>query len=317
MKNKKITAIILITVMLITVLCSCRKEEEIVLSDTNIVVDLDTMLELCNDSWTFTELITRLYPKYVAYTKEDGSSIGITERFENLPANTYDFNKVSVNSDGFRVYDPGNPESECKVGIDVSAFQYNIDWEQVAESGVDFAIIRLGYRGNSEGGLLMDQCFERNVEGALANGIEVGVYFVTQAISEQEAKEEAKFVLNAIKGYDITWPVVLDVEASTNPDARTNNVTSEERTAQIDAFCKKIKNAGYTPMIYSNVSWYLTKMDISKLADYDFWIAYYKPSVYFPYDFKLWQYSCTGNVPGIDTEVDLDLSFIDYGKKGQ
>lgn len=142
---------------------------------------------------------------------------------------------------------------DAPLGIDVSTYQGEIDWEQVALSGIDFAMIRLGLRGYTQGGIRMDSMFERNIDEALAAGLDVGVYFFSQAVSVQEAEEEADFVLGQLEGYTLTYPVVFDWESVSDASARTNHMDAEEVTRCAAAFCDKIAAAGYTPMIYVNL----------------------------------------------------------------
>ena len=137
----------------------------------------------------------------------------------------------------------------------------------------------------------------------------MGVYFFTQALSEEEAEEEAEFVIESIAPYKVEYPVVLDIEAVTSSNARGNGLTSDERTKYCIVFCEKIKEAGYTPMIYGNLKTFMLLLNIEELEEYDKWFAYYDESYYFPYDFKIWQYTNKGKVAGIKGDVDLNVSF--------
>ena len=143
------------------------------------------------------------------------------------------------------------------------------------------------------------------------NGIAAGVYFFTQATSVEEAKEEAQYVLDALEPYDVTYPVVLDVEAVTSKNARTADLTMEERTEYCITFCEMIKQAGYTPMIYGNLKTFMLMLDLEKLEEYDKWFAHYDEEFYYPYDFKIWQYTDAGSVAGINGEVDINISFFE------
>lgn len=194
-------------------------------------------------------------------------------------------------------------------GIDVSEHQGDIDWNLVAQDGVEFAFIRVGYRGYGTGKLMEDEYFEANIQGALAAGIKVGVYFYSQAIDEAEAKEEADFVLEKIAPYTIACPVVFDVERVSESDGRMNALTPEVRTSLTLIFCETIENAGYRPMIYHNTEMGVMMLGLEALEKYDKWFAAYSDILYYPYDFKIWQYSQTGRVQGISTDVDLNISF--------
>lgn len=195
-------------------------------------------------------------------------------------------------------------------GIDVSKHQGKIDWQQVAGDGVEFAFIRVGLRGYGTGGKLMeDEYFEDNIKGALGAGIKVGVYFYSQAVNEQELLEEANFVLEKISPYKVECPVVYDVEKVSGADGRMNNLTVEERTKLTLLFCQTIENAGYQPMIYHNMEMGAMMLDLASLEQYDKWFAYFNQDLYYPYEYKVWQYSEKGVVNGIEGDVDLNISF--------
>lgn len=198
-------------------------------------------------------------------------------------------------------------------GIDVSKFQGEIDWKSVKEDGVEYAFIRVGIRGYESGEIVLDESFEDNVKGALKQNIDVGVYFFTQAVNEEEILEEADFVIENLADYPINYPVVIDVEQVESSKARTKDLTAEERTKLIITFCEKIKEAGYTPMIYGNLKTFVLLLDITQLEAYEKWYAYYSTDeFYYPYDFSVWQYSDKGKVAGIDADVDLNISFKDW-----
>ena len=200
-------------------------------------------------------------------------------------------------------------------GIDVSEHQYDIDWQQVAASGVDFAYIRVGRRGYTEGGLFEDPYFKKNIEGALANGLDVGVYMFSQAITVAEAMEEARFVLDRIGNYRVTLPVVFDWEKIEDPEARTASLQMQGRTDCAVAFCETIKNAGYTPCVYFNRNLGYYGYDLTRLLNYEFWFSL--PESGFPnfyYAMDMWQYSFTENVPGINIPTDMNLRFVPVPK---
>ena len=324
-KLKKLLALLLALLMVLALFsCAGKKEESEPVDEPEeeqgdgsptVTLSLNQLLNLANESWTFNELITRIFTDYVAYTADDGITITVAERKKDVPSPTYDYSKIVTDEKGFKYYDMNSETKKSWRGIDVSAYQEDIDWEAVANSGVDFAFIRLCYRGYTEGSLVRDVYFDRNVQGAIENGIGVGVYFVTQAITVEEAKEEARYVLENIKYYDVTWPLVYDIEGHSSTEARANKISLEKNTEQIVAFCETIKEAGYTPMVYSNTKWFVSKIDMSQIKDYDIWYAYYKDSVYFPYNFQIWQHSCTGRVNGISGDVDLNISFVNYGER--
>ena len=201
---------------------------------------------------------------------------------------------------------------EFKHGIDVSRFQGDIDWDKVKASGIDFAIIRAGYRGTTEGKLLEDDKFIDNIEGAISSGIDVGVYFYSQAVNKQEALEEAQVILDMIEPYDIKYPVVIDIESAESENARTAELSTDEYETVAKAFCETVKAAGYKPMVYGNLKTYTLLMDAVDVDDYDIWIAYYGDPLYYPYHFNIWQYTSAGKVDGIEGNVDLNICISEY-----
>lgn len=195
-------------------------------------------------------------------------------------------------------------------GIDVSKFQGTIDWNLVAQDGVEFAFIRVANRGwGSNGTLMEDDYFDANMAGAQAAGIKTGVYIYSQAITEEELLEEANLVLSKIAPYDVQCPVVFDVERVSDGNGRMNKITVEERTHLTLLFCQTIENAGYRPMIYHNTEMGALLLDVAALEGYDKWFAAYTDTLYYPYEYKVWQYSQTGRVQGIAKDVDLNISF--------
>ena len=193
-------------------------------------------------------------------------------------------------------------------GIDVSAYQSSIDWEQVKQSGIEFAMIRQGYRGYSTGKLDLDDCFLTHMDGALAAGLEVGVYFFSQALTPEEAAEEAEYVITWLEGYDISYPVVFDWEEVDGP-ARTDNMNMLNLTACAEAFCRTVEEAGYDAAVYFNQAYGYEQLNLVSLRDYDFWLAEYADAPTFAYDFTMWQYTNEGTVPGIDGPVDMNIYF--------
>ena len=224
---------------------------------------------------------------------------------EKIAANPYQ--KERFRHDGDRLfYD--DDSYDCMLGVDVSEHQGQIDWPRVKAQGYDFAILRVGYRGyGAEGILKIDQEFDQNIRNAQAAGMKVGVYFFAQAINEQEAEEEANLVLQTIAPYSLELPVVYDPESILDDEARTDHVSGEQFTRNTKVFCEKIREAGYEPMIYSNMLWEAFELDLEKLSDYPIWYADYEPVPQTPYDFSFWQYSNEGHVDGIAGNVDLDI----------
>ena len=200
---------------------------------------------------------------------------------------------------GFLRYEDDNYSSE--LGVDVSTYQGEIDWNAVKQQGIDFAILRIGFRGYGESGkLVLDERYLDNVTKATEAGIKVGVYFFSQAINEEEAREEAQFVLENIQNHLVEFPICYDLEKIKYDDsARANNLSKEQRTQNAIAFCEEIKQSGYTPMLYANAKWLTTELDLIKLQEYDVWYADYQEKPLFPYNFTIWQYTESAQVDGI------------------
>ena len=202
------------------------------------------------------------------------------------------------------------------LGIDVSAHQGYIDWKKVAKTGIKFAMIRVGVRGHKTGKVQVDQYFKYNIENAQKNGIKVGVYFFTQAITTKEALEEANIVLNCIKGYKLDMPVVYDMEYVGYKTARTKlaNLTNEQRTDIAIAFLEKVKKAGYIPMFYANKNWLEQAIQLSRLNNYFIWFARYNDVPDYAYRYHMWQYTEKGRISGVDGVVDLNVCLVDFSK---
>lgn len=258
-------------------------------------------------------ILRDLYPEHVVML--DSGQYYFLPLQEDLAYNTYVDDNFITEENGLVSYQE-NGETITKKGIDVSKYQGEIDWEAVKNDGVDYAIIRVGIRGYSEGGILEDEFFRQNMDGAAANGIPVGVYFFTQAVNEEEALEEANFVIEMLQGYSLTYPVYLDIEDVKKENCRTNNLTVEERTNNARVFLEAIAAAGYQPALYGNMKTYLLMLDLSALEQYDKWFAGYTLPVYYPYEYKMLQYSEKGRVAGIPGQVDVNICFKDYAGNG-
>ena len=194
------------------------------------------------------------------------------------------------------------------LGIDVSEWQEEVDWQQVKNAGVEFAMIRAGWRGSEQGVLVEDTCAQANYAGARAAGVQVGVYFFSQAVSVQEAVEEAEYLLEIIRDWKLDMPVVYDWEFISE-DSRTGHVDARTLTDCAKAFCETVADAGYRPMVYFNTDQSFERMYLRELTEYDFWLAQYDTVLNYPYKIDMWQYTETGAVPGISGNVDINLYF--------
>lgn len=226
-----------------------------------------------------------------------------TEAATVLPTNPYGPEDFRVEENGYITCLTG----EARQGIDVSEWQGDIDWQQVKDGGIEFAIIRLGYRRSETGELSTDEKALANLQGAAEAGIPTGAYFFSQAISTQEALEEAEYALSLLEGYTLTYPLIYDWEYL-GEDARTADVDARTLTDCIKTFCGRVEEAGFQSMIYFNPHFHENEvLYLEELTDYHFWLAMYDTQMDYPYQIDMWQYSCTGSVPGITGDVDLNL----------
>lgn len=202
---------------------------------------------------------------------------------------------------------------ESVLGIDVSEWQTVTDWNAVRDAGVEFVMIRVGYRGYGNGAVCADESALSHYQGAKAAGLKVGVYFFSQAVSVREAVEEARFTMDLISDWTLDMPVVFDWEYVSD-EARTAHLTAPELTHITMAFCDAVRLSGYTPMVYFNVNQSLYLLLMERLTDYQFWLAMYSDRMTYPYALDMWQYSCSGTVPGIEGDVDMNLWFPETGE---
>ncbi|HIQ67667.1 MAG TPA: glycoside hydrolase family 25 protein [Candidatus Faecousia excrementigallinarum] len=226
-----------------------------------------------------------------------------TEAAAVLPTNPYGPEDFRVEENGYITCLTG----EARQGIDVSEWQGDIDWQQVKDGGIEFAIIRLGYRRSETGELSTDEKALANLQGAAEAGIPTGAYFFSQAVTTQEALEEAEYALSLLEGYTLTYPLIYDWEYL-GEDARTADVDARTLTDCIKTFCGRVEEAGFQSMIYFNPHFHENEvLYLEELTDYHFWLAMYDTQMDYPYQIDMWQYSCTGSVPGITGDVDLNL----------
>lgn len=230
----------------------------------------------------------------------------------NATTHEYDWGKLHI--DGNHRYYGEDETIISKTGIDVSYYQEEIDWQKVKAAGIEFAIIRVGFRGYVSGTLVLDSQYANNIKGATEAGIDVGLYFFTQAVTVEEAVEEANFVLDNIGDYDIKYPIVIDTEAIDDTSARSQNanLSPDELTDICIAFCDTIDAAGYHSSIYASKNWFLTQLNLERLENYDKWLAHYTDVTSYPFEFDIWQYTDKGTVDGINGNVDMNLCFRNY-----
>ena len=221
--------------------------------------------------------------------------------------------------DGKRYFFNANGAKASLFGADFSKHQGTIDWASVKQSGVEFVILRAAVRGyGSSGNLMTDSQIAANIEGALSQNIDVGIYVFSQAVTTEEAVEEAERALDIIKGYDIKLPIYFDSEYSGAPNrtGRADGLTKAERTSLAIAFCETVRNAGYKPGVYASKSFFYNNLGYAAFQSrgYEIWLAHYISSVTdFKYPYNIWQYTSKGSIGGVQSEyADLDIAYYDY-----
>ncbi len=244
-------------------------------------------------------------PQYTGWQTLDGKTYYFDENHQMVKGEqVIGYFKYTFKEDGSLV------ETKETRGIDVSKWQGTIDWSAVAAAGIDFAIIRVGYRGYTQGSLIEDPYFRQNIQGATKAGIKVGVYFLTQAITEAEAVEEASMAMQWVRGYHLDYPIYIDTEWSNkNKDGRADNLSKAQRTKVVKAFCKTVQNSGYTAGVYASKSWYQDNLYADELNDYVIWVAQYNTECTYTGKYDMWQYTKVGRIPGINGNVDLNICY--------
>lgn len=247
----------------------------------------------------------------VEYTAIDDISLLIfTEADIDAKLEDTQVNEAKNEGDATEITIPKLTEENARFGIDVSKWNKEIDWNRVKEAGVSYAIIRCGYRGSSTGTMVEDPYFRQNIEGAIEAGVDVGVYFFTQAVNEVEAVEEASMVIALCRDYNLTYPVFIDTEGA-GGNGRGDGLDKATRTLVCKAFCETIKKEKMTPGVYASKNWYNNNLHKNELSEYVIWLAEYRENVTYTGDYHMWQYTSKGNIDGISTRVDLNLSYLD------
>lgn len=298
---KRITCMLIASAMLVSAaLCGCSDENSNSSSSQTATAATDTTVKTTGNK--------------IHINDSTLGEIWITE-LDGVPVNKLDNNGFTADSNLKYYSENGKPAST--EGIDVSSYSGDIDWKKVKESGIDFAMIRVGGRGYGENGeMYTDERALEYINGAKAEGIKVGAYFFSQAISTEEAIEEADYVKTVLGDIKLDYPVAYDWEIIKDDDARTDNVSANQATECARAFCDRVKELGYTPILYSPSRELYFKYDLSRLADIDIWYCEYANVPTFYYEFSMWQYSATGTIDGIEGAVDLNVCFTnvaDYG----
>ena len=256
----------------------------------------------------------------VELLEKDGNTAKVNDMYEgDMTIPYYDIRTSNYNPEDFEEKNGVvTYAGDSFVGINVSQKAGEIDWNAVAESGVEFAMIRVGYRGNDKGRISLDSNLEANITGATEAGLPVGVYFYSKAVTDTEAEEEANFVLEQIRPYQMTYPVAIFWEydrkdsGEVDEKSRTVRCNGDQVTGFIQTFLKKIKTVGYKTAFYADKKMGYESLDLSRLTDHDMWYAEYQPAPSFYYDYKMWQYTKDGEVPGISKPVPITISLKEY-----
>ena len=206
-------------------------------------------------------------------------------------------------------FDANGVQQDATFGIDVSKYQSNIDWEQVKTAGVKFVIIRIGYRGYGSGALVLDPMFEQHFTNARNAGLKVGVYFFSQAVNENEAREEAQGCAYVLNGRKLDYPIYFDTEASGGKNGRADGLGVEDRTKCAIAFCEEVKAQGYQPGVYASTLWFRKRIDLNRLKSYSIWNAHYNVAGS-PIACDMWQGTCTARIPGYGGQIDVNISYV-------
>lgn len=232
-----------------------------------------------------------------------------------LTKNTYDFTKIEEKA-GLKRY-MENGRNLSYVGVDISKQTGSVNFNGLKAAGVDYVMIRLGGRGYSTGQITLDENFKTNIEGAIAAGLDVGVYFYSQAVNQDEAVQEANFVVQNLEPYKgkVKYPVAFDMEFVSHDKTRIDGLSREERTTVAQSFLEGVKAAGYVPMLYGDKEWLIKEIDLAKLQDYDVWLAQETDMPDYPYQYAMWQYSTKGVVNGITGDANLNICFIGYSQR--
>ena len=245
-------------------------------------------------------------------TLRDGREEWVTIN-QYLPKNPYDNAGFSLGNGRLTYYIDGNQVSFT--GIDLSKNNNYVDFNDVRKDGIDYVMLRMGYRGYSTGQVTADEDFYDNLKRATDAGLKVGVIFYSQAVTIEEAKEEAAFVIEGLADYEIQYPVAFEMEFISNDNSRIDRLSKEEKTRIAGAFLEDIENAGYVGVIYGDKEWIMVEISYAALSNYGLWLKMESELPDFPYRFHMWRYANAGKVDGVTGTVPISISMIDYSVK--
>ena len=230
-----------------------------------------------------------------------------------LKKNTYDLTKFTAKNNLMHYYENGRQSSF--VGIDLNEYNGAVDYEALKRNGIDFCMLRAGVRGYESGTILQDKMIEENLERAKESDMNIGLYFSSQAINEQEAMEEAAFCVDLAIRYELTYPIAYILEENIGTNARTMALRRDEKTKNTAAFCNAVKNAGFVPMVYGNKYYLLKEIELARLGDFEIWYSDTSDLPDYPYQYSMWQYSQTATIPGVIGLCDLNILFVNYEER--
>lgn len=252
--------------------------------------------------------------KHTLVTNRDGTDEWVLIS-PYLNKNTFDFTKMEEKAGLKRYMENGKKISY--VGVDISKQNGSVSFEGLKAAGIDYVMIRLGGRGYSTGQISLDEKFKENIEAAIEEGLDIGIYFYSQAINQEEAIQEVNFVIQNLEPYKghVKYPVAFDMEFVANDEARIDGLSREDRTNIATSFLEGVKAAGYIPMIYGDKEWLIKEIDLAKLQNYDVWLTQETDIPDYPYQYAMWQYSTKGVVNGIKGSANLNICFIGYSQR--
>ena len=273
----------------------------------------EEMMRRLLDGDTVVDTIRPYYPDRIVWGTNGNFHFEPIDTSLRMSAVTQD--QIEFDENGYMNYVVDGQNLGHK-GIDVSEYQGNIDWNKVAESGVEFAFVRCAYRGYGTGKLVEDKNFAKNMQGALAAGLHVGSYVFTQATTREEVEEEVNLavVMTVQQATDV--PIVIDVERVSNGGGRMDQLSAQERTDLVLYFCELVSSYGFRPYIYYNTDMAVLRLELDRLEAYPKWFASYSDTLFYPYDYEILQYSNKGKVPGISGDVDMNVSFDAFWDRG-
>lgn len=251
--------------------------------------------------------------EHVKVTLKDGSEEWV-EISRKIPLYTYDFTNIKITAGKMEYFQDG--EKSSRLGVEISKESGDVDFEALKNSGVDFVMLKLGSRGYETGLITLDENFVSNITKAQEAGLEVGVTFFSQAVTEEEAREEAKFVADNLTPYKINYPVAYDMEYIVNDTSRIEILGEKEKTDMAEAFLSYLEKEGYDTLLYGNKNWLLGELEPERLlADHDVWLNDQSPIPDYPYQFRMWKYAVGQKVSGVENETSYIISFVDYTRR--